>query len=204
MKKLVSWLAVYFVAFLFTGVNAQKITVKSGSFDVLKGQETISIEYAYDNMAVGKFDVEQEYIDKKVTEYNEKEPGTGDTWAKAWVNDREARFHPRFEEEFNHTMVGKGVNLRISSASDYTMIVHTTFTEPGFNVGIARKNASIDLEVTLVEAENPENVAAVMIVKGSPGRGVMGYDFDTGFRLQEAYAKAGKEIAYYIWKKYLK
>ena len=204
MKKLTTLFFTVILTFLFTGVSAQKIKVESGSFDVLKGQETVAVEYTYDNMAVGKYKNEQDYIDKKVEEYNKKEPGTGDTWKEAWVADREARFHPRFEEEFNNMMDGKKTGLRIGEPSDYTMVVNTTFTEPGYNIGISRMDASINLEIDLVETANPDNVVAKMTVKGAPGRGVMGYDFDTGFRLQEAYAKAGKEVAYYIWKSYLK
>ncbi|MCK7556718.1 hypothetical protein MKQ70_17510 [Chitinophaga sedimenti] len=40
----------------------------------------------------------------------------------------------------------------------YTMIVHTTFIEPGFNVGVMRKSARIDTEITLVDASNKELV----------------------------------------------
>jgi hypothetical protein len=82
--------------------------------------------------------------------------------------------------------------------------VNTDFTEPGFNIGIARSNAYIDLTVKLVENGNPDNVLGTMTVLKSPGRDWGGYDFDTGYRIQEAYAKAGKEIAYYIWKMNLK
>lgn len=204
MKKSAAIFSTLFLVLLFTGATAQKISVKSGSFDDLKGQETVNIEYTFDNMGVGKFDKEEDYIAKKVAEYNGKEPGTGDKWQEAWVNDRDERFRPRFEEEFDNMMMSKGVGMRVSSASDYTLIVHTSFTEPGFNIGITRANAYVNLEVYLVKTGEPGNVLAEMIVKNAPGRDWAGYDFDTGFRIQEAYAKAGKEIAYYIWKSYLK
>jgi hypothetical protein len=204
MKNLTTIITTLLLVFLFSGVSAQKIKVTDGTFDALKGQETINIEYTYDNMGVGKFKVEQDYIDKKVSEYNADEPGRGDTWKEAWISDRDERYHPRFEEEFNNMMMSKGVGMRVASASDYTLIVNTDFTEPGFNIGIARSNAYIDLTIKLVETGNPGNVLATMTVLKSPGRDWGGYDFDTGYRIQEAYAKGGKEVAYYLWKMYLK
>jgi len=204
MKNLTPILTTLLLVFLFAGASAQKIKVTDGTFDALKGQEIVNIEYTYDNMGVGKFKVEQDYIDKKVSEYNADEPGRGDTWREAWISDRDERYHPRFEEEFNNMMMSKGVGMRVASASDYTLIVNTDFTEPGFNIGIARSNAYIDLTIKLVETGNPGNVLGTMTVLKSPGRDWGGYDFDTGYRIQEAYAKGGKEVAYYLWKMYLK
>ena len=45
--------------------------------------------------------------------------------------------------------------------------------------------------------------AVVTMVK-VPGLGSIGGDFDTEYRIGEAYAKAGKEMAQYVWKKVLK
>ncbi|MGJ7031130.1 hypothetical protein GGU45_001623 [Niabella hirudinis] len=33
----------------------------------------------------------------------------------------------------------------------------------------------------------------------APGRDAMGVDFDTSWRISEAYAKAGKSLSKYIW-----
>jgi hypothetical protein len=206
MKKIIRLSGYLLLLFLFTEATAQKISVASGSFDALKGTETINVTYNYDQMGVGKFDNEIDYINKKVDEYNKKEPGTGDKWKESWYADRESHFHPRFEEEFNNMCTSKNAGLSINNSvpAKYTLEVKTTFTEPGYNIGISRMNAYIDLEVFLLETGNPGTVLAKMMVKNSPGRDAMGYDFDTGYRIQEAYAKGGKEIAYYIWKNYLK
>jgi len=205
MKKAILFFsAIAFI--LFTSqVSGQKIKVESGSFAGLKDVSTIEVEYVYDNMKVGK-QSEADYIQKKVSEYNSKEPGSGDRWLVAWENDRDARFHPRFEEEFNKQMKSRKVNLKVDKYEDskYTLIVKTTFTEPGFNIGITRMDASVDLEVYLVETDDPDNSIGMIRIMKSPGRTAMGYDFDTGLRIQEAYAKAGKELAYFLWKKVLK
>jgi hypothetical protein len=105
----------------------------------------------------------------------------------------------------NLQFVKRGVNCKVGQdlEATYTVIFKTTFIEPGFNVGVARKNASINAEAIFVESANPENVLAKVSIENSPGRDAMGYDFDTGYRIQEAYAKAGKELVYFIWKNYL-
>lgn len=69
------------------------------------------------------------------------------------------------------------------------MIVKTTATEPRFNVGVARQNAYIDTEVTIVETANPEHIIAQYSIKKSPGRDVGGLDVDTGCALNKLIPK---------------
>lgn len=175
---------------------AQKIKLVEGSLSPLKGEKSVNSEFTYNNMKVGKFDNEQDYITKKKTEYNEKEAGTGEKWEKAWIDDRKERFEPQFRELFAKTSDMSSVD----AAAKYTMILHTTFTEVGFNVGVMSKPASINMEVTVVETANRNKVVAKITVMNAPGRSAFGYDFETGLRLQEAYAKAGKEIGNFFAK----
>ena len=153
----------------------------------LKGQVSVKVEYTYHDMAVGKYKKEQEYIDRKVKDYNDDEPGRGDEWAKAWVNDRNARFEPKFEELINDHLDKTGIIVSENTEeSSYTMIVHTVFTEPGYNVVVSRKPAMINLVVSIVETSNPENVLAVIEIEKAPGNSVGGTDYDTGQRISEA------------------
>jgi hypothetical protein len=175
-------------AFAFTA-NAQKIKVTEGSLDALEGVKEYNIEFTYQNMAVGKFKTEAEYIDKKKAEYNKKEAGKGDKWAEAWVDDRASRFEPKFIEKFEEYSGAKA-----KGSAKYTLIFNTSFTEPGFNIGITQKNASINGEVTIVETANKSKVVAKITIEKVPGRTGSGYDFDTGERISESYEKAGKEI----------
>ena len=178
---------------------AQKIKVTSGDLNFLKGQTTINVEYSYDNMGVGKFDKEEDYINEKVEDYNKKEAGRGDKWKESWIADREERFEPKFEELINKNLEKSNVKIGEFPDATYTMLVKTTYTEPGFNVGVVRKNAYTDYEVVFIENETQEEVATMTILK-SPGLGAMGYDFDSGLRIQESYAKAGKELGQYLAK----
>lgn len=167
----------------------QKIKVDSGKLKALEGIADLKIEYDYSNLGVGKFKVEADYIEKKVTEMNEDETGTGDAWKEAWFNDRPERYEPKFEELFSK--YAEFINSGQEVDSEYTMIVHTTFIEPGFNVGVARKPASINLEISILKGG--EELVHIFVLN-SPGGGAMGYDFDTGYRIAEAYAKAGKSL----------
>ena len=176
-------------------LNAQKIKMTSGSLDFLNGQTSLLVKYDYSNMAVGKFTDESEYIAKKKAEYNEKEAGKGDKWAEAWVTDRSAKYEPKFEELFNEYCSKKGLTCSQTAANaEYEMVVHTLFTEPGYNVGVMRENAYINVEIAFKKIADGEE-AAVMSVEKCPGMGAMGYDFDTAFRIGESYAKLGKSLA---------
>lgn len=189
-----------FILFFWAGTAQSQVRVQKGKLSVLKGTKQIAVKFTYDNMAVGKFKKEQDYVNKKVADYNKKEAGRGDKWKEAWVNDRETRFEPKFIELFE-----KNAPVKLAKApaeTKYTMIVNTDFTEPGFNIAVMRKFAEIRTTVTIVETASNKTVA--VLSAAGPGRTYGGYDFDTGLRIAEAYAKTGKDLGKYIYKKGLK
>jgi hypothetical protein len=189
------------VAFAATSLSASamKVKVKQGDLKALKGTTEFNIQYDYSAMTVTtKNDDEESFVKEKKAALNEKESGRGNTWAKAWVSDRKSRFEPQYKEEFEKQ---SSIKLTENPSAKYTMIMHTTHTETGYNIGISSRPAFIDAEVKIVETANPSNVIAVIMVDNSPGRMAFGMDFDTGERLKEAYAKAGKEVGKLIDKK---
>lgn len=173
--------------------TAQRIKLVEGDLSVLTNEQKINTEFTYDNMKVGKYDKEADYVSDKTQSLNKKEPGRGDTWAKAWVSDRDDRFEPKFNELFE-----KSSGMSISKDAKYTLIFKTLTTEPGFNIGITRKNAEINAEVWVVETANKDKVVAKATVQKAVGRTFGGYDFDTGERLSEAYADAGKALGRFV------
>jgi hypothetical protein len=174
---------------------AQKIKLIQGDLSVMKGQTSVKTEFQYD-MSVGKFAEEDDYIAQKKKELNGKEPGRGDTWEKSWKDDRKERFEPQFRELFSkHSDIST-----VGEDTQYTLIFKTIKTEPGFNVAVASRPAFIDAEATIVETSNPTTIVAKIAITKAPGRDVMGFDYETGARLQEAYAKAGKELGAFIKK----
>lgn len=187
MKKIMLSIAlVLFVVFS----QAQRIKKVSGDATALANETKLNIQFTYNNMSVGKFDKETEYIETKKGEYNKKEAGRGDKWESSWTGDRRSRFEPAFNDLFM-----KNTPFVVGNYPDakYTMIVNTNRTEPGYNIYITKKNAEIDLEIKIVETGS-QKVVVEYIVTRSPGRTFGGNDYDTGERIQEAYAAAGKHF----------
>jgi hypothetical protein len=178
---------------------AQKIKIIEGSLAPLANEKEINTEFTYENMSVGKFKNEADYVAKKTEEYNKKEAGRGDNWARNWVLDRKDKFEPKFNELFEQEFERK-VTYASKKPAKYTLIYKTTSTEPGFNVGVMRKNAETDAEVWIVETENRSNVIAKLTVLNALGRTFGGYDFDTGGRISECYADAGKALGKFMKK----
>lgn len=201
MKKILLVSLLVIATILSTSVSAQKIKLVKGDFKFLSGEKTLKVEYVYDGMGVGKFKTEDEYVQKKVTEYNSKEAGKGDNWEKNWKGDRALKYQPKFEELINKVLKEKGVSvLPTNTDAKYTIVVKTTFTEPGWNVGVSRMPASVNFEINFVETDSPQNELAKITMLKVPGQDAMGYDFDTSFRIQEAYAKCGKSLGKYLLK----
>lgn len=177
---------------------AQSTRLKTGTLDFLKGQKTINLAYTYDDVRVGKGS-EQEYIDKKVTDYNKDKPGKGDQWLKNWKADRANRYQPMFEELINKQLEKTGVKVGNFPSAPYTLVLRTSFIEPGFNVGVMRMPAYTNLDAAFVKTGTTADLAVVGMMK-SPGRDALGYDFDAGERIAESYAKAGKSLANFLIK----
>jgi hypothetical protein len=198
MKKL---LTVLTVCCFSISLFSQKITVVSGSVDFIKNQKIIQFVFTYENMVVGKM-TEAEYVEKKILEYNQKEEGRGDLWRESWINDRDTRFAPKFKELFDKHFEKYGIVAgdTNSEGAEYTIIINTDFTEPGFNVGIVRKNAEIDLTCTVYKIATNEEVAVIKVFNASANN-FWGTDFDSGYRIQECYGKAGRELAKFFIKK---
>jgi len=174
-------------------VSAQRIKLEEGSVSPLKGITELNTEFTYDNVKVGEFSNEDDYIRKKTEDYNKKEAGRGDTWAKSWKSDRPERFEPKFNQLFTDN--SGGITAGKNPSAKYTLIFKTKFIEPGYNVGVWRKNASMDGEAWIVETADKSKVIAKFTVDKAQGRIFGGFDFDTGLRIQEAYADAAKALA---------
>ena len=195
MKLLMKCVVLMTLVFFSIHTNAQKIKLREGDISVLKGQSSISVEFIYDGMSVGSYPDEADYIKKKMDDYNKKEPGSGDRFAKAWVGDRKTRFEPAFKEKFEEYS-----KILIKPNSKYTLIFKTTSTEPGYNIYIKRKNAEIDADVTIVETTDRTRVIASISVSNAPGRTFGGNDYETGVRIAESYEVSGKRLGIFIEK----
>jgi hypothetical protein len=191
MKKNI--LLFLFVSTAFA-LNAQKFKVTEGSLSDLKGETSFNVRFTYNNMFVGT-KTESQFIADKTAEYNSKEPGKGTTWAKAWVKDRSTLFEPKFMELFS-----KSKFSITQEPQQYTLLFNTNFTEPGWNIGIARSSAYVSGTITVVETKNPSHVVAKISVERAPGKSMSGADYLTGPRIAEAYAVTGKKLPAFMKK----
>lgn len=195
MKKNVIIWSICLLAIGIQSVFAQKIKRTDGDASELSSVKRMNTVYVYEDVTVGKF-TEKDYLDKKTDEFNKKEAGRGDKWRESWESDKIKRFPPNFNELFEKN---SSITVGDFPKEKYTMTIRTTRIEPGFNVGVWRKNAEIDADVIITETATKRVVVAYNMLR-APGRSFGGFDYDTGFRIEEAFAKAGKEMGQYIAK----
>jgi hypothetical protein len=201
--------------FMISTVNlaAQKLT--SGSLDALKGEKTLNVMFEYSNITVGnaanpfatgKGTPEKEYVDKKTSDLNAKNPGDGDRWAQAWKDDRSRLFQPAFLQAFNEKLEKQGVvGKENGSDAKYTLLVKTFFVDPGWNIGVSKKEAFISLLIDIVEtADHSKVIASVemknVLKKVQVSYGDMTFDFAVGMRLQACYDQAGISFGKFLSK----
>ena len=200
MKKLqqILFLALSIIFLNVSSVHAGRIVLKSGNLDVLKSETKLNVQFDYSNMIVGKDLKEEDYVNKKVTEINEKKPGNGNKWKDGWINARKDRYQPKFIDLFNKQSKGNRTISENATDAKYTLIVKSPYTEPGFNIGIMKQPSRVDFVFQIIETANPATIIAELTANEIPGGQAMGYDFDAGTRIAESYAKAGKMLAKYF------
>ncbi len=183
-----------------TATFAQKLKIEEGDLKNLKDIKVYAVEFDYTDVQIPKFDNEEDFLKDKMDKRNEKEAGDGERFKKSWFDDRPDRYHPKFIESFNKRFDDSAVKVQEEEA-DYTMKIHTTKLYPGYNVGIVRHNAEIDATISVFETGNESNVLFSGSYKDVQGGGAMGYDFNSGVRISECYAKLAKTFAKDLEKK---
>ena len=176
--------------------------VKEGNIKNLKGITQYDVIFDYSNVQIPKYDSEEAFLKDKMALREKKNPGTGEAFRKSWFNDRKERFQPKFIESFNKRFKKRNVvAYENNKEAKYVMKIHTTWMYAGYNVGVVRHNAVINAEVTIYEKANPSNILLKGVYRKVQGNGAFGFDFNSGYRISECYAKLAKNIALYIIKK---
>ena len=192
MKNLITILVVLFST---TIMFSQKVKVTEGSFKNVQGISSFNLEFDYSDLMVPKYDSEEEFLADKMKKREEKKPGDGERFKKAWFSDREAKYEPKFIESFNKRWGDGEVKVGMDVGSEYTMKVHTTLMWAGYNVGIVRKNAKIEATISIYKNDDPSKLLVSANYTKVEGGGAMGYDFDAALRIGEGYAKLSKTLA---------
>jgi len=197
MKKTILFAVI--IAFVSSSF-AQKMPKLEGDFKALSSFKKFKLEFVYDeNLSVGKT-TEAAYIAEKRAKYEEKHPVEGDKWEESWKNARKARYAPKFEELFNKNIAKKDVVASVAlDTYDGTMVVHTYFIEPGFNIGIMKKPSLVSWYVIFLDKDGKQLLK--LDSKNAPGTSSFGGDFDASGRIGESYAKGAKTLAKFLMKK---
>lgn len=199
MKKQITLLAVLFIT---AATFAQKAKVLEGKFKDLKGITEFSLVFDYSDLEIPKYDSEEEFLADKMQKREKKNPGSGEEFKESWFNDREERYEPKFIESFNKRFDDNRVVVdRDLDSAEYIMKVHTTMMYAGYNVGVMRQNSKISAVVSVYKKGDPDNVIFKVDYKKAEGYGAMGNDYNSGYRISEAYAKLAKTLAKTIKKK---
>ena len=199
MKKQVSIILVLFcTVFMF----AQKAKIQKGDWKNLKGIAKFNLVFDYSNLEIPKYDNEEAFLKDKMDKRAEKKPGDGERFKKSWFDDRPNRYEPKFIESFNKRWKNNEVQVDKDLAdAAYTMKVHTTFMYAGYNVGVVRQNSKIDAVLSVYKNDNPGKIIFEVKYTKAEGNGAFGNDFDSGYRISEAYAKLAKTFASHLSKK---
>ena len=195
MKIIKVWLAMAALSFISVTGSAQEVDLTRGDLSILKGEKSINIEFTYEKMSVGDFSKEADYIKKKTEEYNEKEKGSGYIWATKWEEDKKQKYEPKFILGFTNLS-----KMTVSKDAKYTLIFNTKALEPGYSVGVSKRNAGIDGTVTIVETANPSKKLIVLSVERPGENKWRGAAFDAGSRIADAYYLSGQKVGKFIIK----
>lgn len=186
------------VSFMF----AQKAKIQEGSWKNLKGITKYNLVFDYSDVEIPKYDSEEEFLKDKMAKREKKKAGSGEKFKKSWFADREDRYEPKFIESFNKRFkkgeveVGKGLD-----GAEYTIKVHTTFLYAGYNVGVVRQNSKVSAVLTFYKNDAPDKILFQVKYIKAEGNGAFGNDYDSGYRISEAYAKLAKTFAKHLTKK---
>ena len=185
------------ISFLFANICcfAQEVDMTKGNLSILKGETSINVEMTYEKMSVGDFSKEAEYIKKKIEEQNAKDPPNGDNWVAEW----EAQKKSFFGEKFTLGLT-KFYEVKIDKTAKYTLIFNTKALEPGYSIGVSKRNAGVDGTITLIETGKPEKKLAVVYVERKAETMWRGAAFDAKSRIGDAYFVDGVAVGKFFKK----
>lgn len=199
MKKIVLLLAVM----LTVPAMAQKIKVTQGSWENLSNVKAYNLEFDYTNLMIPKYDSEEEFLKDKMQKREEKKAGDGERFKQSWFADRDERYKPKFIESFNKRFDENELQVGEGLDTEYTMKIHSTMIYPGYNVGVMRQNSKLEATIYVYKTDDPSNILFAADCTKVEGSGAAGYDFNSGYRISEAYAKLAKGFAKNLKKKAL-
>lgn len=199
MKK-IALLALMLVSFASI---AQDMDVKKGDFKFLKGEKELNVEFNYSDLKLMKDNLTNEqYVEERVKDLNEKSKGNGNAWKKKWEASPQMIWNPKFMELLNK-VYGNEKNVTVEeglTSAKYTLIVDVVWIYPGWDVAMMKKPAKVSTVLRFVETANKSNVLLEIQSDEAPGD-QWGNNFSNESRIGEGFAKTAKSLGKMMLKK---
>jgi hypothetical protein len=177
-----------------------KIELISGNPKLFEEAKNYYILFDYSGLQVEEYGDEQAYIDYMKDDADKRKKGSSDSWLNKWYGDRNAVYQPKFIEILNKYLGYKVVKGdSVLNGQEYVLKLHTKYIDIGFNKNFQRSPAYLNVIVTISEIKDL-NKQLVISMTDIPGDEVMGSYSPDFRRIEEAYAKCGKELAQYMSK----
>jgi len=179
-------------------VPEREIEILTGSPKYFKKASSYFIQFDYSDLKIGGYENEEAYI-AYMREDAELRRKSADEWEKKWFSDRKSVFEPKFLEVFHKYAAYKMKLDPKANEQNFVLKLQTQFIEIGFNRNFQKSPTYINVLATLSD-ENSTEEPLVISMKYLIGNEVMS-SYSADFRrIEEAYAKCGKELAKYMRK----
>lgn len=194
---------VFFITIILFGtlnsviVRSQKFVSFTGDIKILKNEKSLNIDFSYEKMKVGELKSEQEYIEKRMKEYNEKKTGKGEEWLNEW-NDNKKYWENGFIEILNKVLRKNNVTVNQNQIdAKYIFYINPIFLEIGwYGVGV-KQNAELDLEVLVCLSNDDKNPVARILIENAFGN-TIGFTKTDKHRIGSAYESAAKKLGNFL------
>jgi hypothetical protein len=179
-------------------VPDQEIEIVSGTPKYFKNASSYYVWFDYTDLEIGGYENEAAYI-AYMREDAELRRKSADDWEQKWFADRETVFEPKFLELFTKHAGSKMIIDPNNKDQEFAIKLHTQFIEIGFNRNFKESPTYINVIVTITDI-NGAGEPLIISMKYIIGKEAMS-SYSADFRrIEEAYAKCGKELAKYMRK----
>ena len=180
-------------------VPKQEIRILSGNPEYYKKAGTFHILFDYSDLIIGGYADEKAFI-KYMREDAELRKKNANKWEEKWFSDRKNVFEPKFLELFNKYAGSKIKLSQEDKGHNFLLVLHTQFIEIGFIRNFQKSPTYINA-MAIISDKNGTKEPLVISMKYVIGSEVMDSFSEDYRRIEEAYAKCGKELARYMSKK---
>lgn len=182
-----------FVCFLTGSIlQAQKFSEDIVQLKNLAGVTEYQVIFDYKNLKVDHFETEEDFLKDKMDK--RKEDGRDESFRINWFADRENKYEPRFLEAFQKQIKKKAVAGKENEKATHQILIKTDKIIPGYNIGVAKKPAYIDVTVTIYPKDTPTQLIYKAKISNLLGYSNFFGDYNSGDRIALAYERLGNAL----------